>query len=107
MKYLAFIISFYILSLAVTPGIKVLRAKFTSEHCKKMCTEGPLTENEDGCQKQNCTPFTCCFKTFIFSSYYNLPAQFLSELTVKNNYSLKRIFLSPPTFDIWHPPKFV
>lgn len=108
MKFLAFIISFYILSLAVAPGLKLLRTKFSSEHCKTICSESPLSENDnDGCQKQNCTPFTCCFKTFIFTNLYSFPSQFLSKLTVKNNYNLKRIFISLQTFDIWHPPKYV
>jgi hypothetical protein len=106
MKHLAFILSFYILSTTVAPTVKLMYAKYSSEHCGKSCSQSPVSDT-DGCQKDCCSIFSCLKTLLLFPSQYKISTFFQAESWIKNNFILKRIFVSLLLFDIWHPPKFV
>ena len=106
MKHLAFILSFYILITAVAPTVKLIRAKYSSEHCGKSCSQSPVSDT-DGCQKDCCTFFSCFKTMLLFHAQYKILNFFQAELRVKNNFILKNIFVSLQSFEIWHPPRFV
>ena len=109
MKHLAFIVSFYIFSMTVTPAVRIMYAKFSSEHCKKPCSENSDSKNDtDGCEKQSCSPFSGCLKLqVLIPILYKNSNLFQTELVIKNNFNLKQLFFSLRNFDIWHPPKFI
>ena len=109
MKQIAFILSFFILSLSIIPMVKLLHGKYSPEYCSKSCTNNPDSQKDsDGCKKQTCSPFSCSFKTLIIvQSIYQYPNQFIAEFTNRNTYITKAIFVSIRSFEIWHPPKIV
>ena len=108
MKHFAFILSFYILSLASAPVIQITFAKLTAK-CQNSCSKEskPIKEN-DGCEKRGCSLITCCYNSlllFISETKFSFLDYF--PITVENNFNLEQVLHSFNLFDIWHPPKFV
>ncbi len=105
MKHLALIVSLYILSLALAPAIRLIGS---ISHCDTSCAKENKSEKDaDGCQKQICSPFSCCLKTLVLiQGPYKYSQPFTSEPLIRNNFSFKNIFTSFRSFDIWHPPQF-
>lgn len=107
MKYLAFTLSFYFLSLIATPAVGNLYAKFSSEKCGKSCSKTTDPKNKkDNCKEQTCSSFTCCFKLNILVSSVFKQGNTITKVVAKNNFDLNQLYFLQRNFDIWHPPKF-
>ncbi len=108
MRYLAFILSFHLMTLTVAPAASMLYAKFSSERCGTSCSKSSNPEKETrDCEKQSCFTFSCCKISVFLAPTYKNSFQFQLESTLKNNFILKELFISLRPFDIWHPPKFI
>lgn len=109
MKSLALIISFYIMSLAIAPALKLIYSKHVSDHCTKSCSSTNSSDKDaDGCQKQTCSPFSCCLKTLvIFQSDIYEYQKLLPETLTRENFILSQIVGSIRGYDIWHPPRII
>jgi hypothetical protein len=109
MKSLALILSFYIMSLAVAPALKLIYAKHVSDHCSKSCSSSTSSDKDaDGCPKQTCSPFSCCLKTLVIlqSDTYESNRLWPEGLTI-DNFILSQIVGSVRGYDIWHPPRII
>ena len=105
MKYVAFLLSFYILSLATMPLAKSVMSQYVQE-CSKSCPQDSQGKDADGCPKQICSPFSCCLKTFVlFQEDYGHPQPPVPDAVPVNNFANGQMFFSLNDFDIWNPPK--
>lgn len=106
MGHLSVILSIYIVSLAIAPVIK-LAYSFSSEPCIKSCSrESVPVKDADGCQKETCSPFSCCLKTLaLIEPYYNNSNVFTIVYGKKDNFNSLEVFIPVMSFDIWHPPR--
>jgi hypothetical protein len=105
MKLLAFVLSFYVLSLAAVPGIQMLQVKL-AENCKSVCSGEPKPSQADGCEKQQCCLVSCCYFSLLFyaaETKYSFHQYFAT--TIENNFGRQQIVASFNFFDIWHPPR--
>lgn len=109
MKYFAFLLSLYILSLAAAPVIQIAHAKLTAKcYDYSSCSKESKPIKDDGCEKRGCSPITCYYNSlllFITEAKYSFQHYF--PITIENNFNLKQVFTSFNLFDIWHPPRFV
>lgn len=107
MKALASVLSLYILSLTIAPAVQVLQAQFLS--CRSACTKPSSDDRDkDGCDKKECTVFSCCFKTQILPpAPYKSKVFFIPELAIQHNFKPNRNYISIGSSDIWHPPRFI
>ena len=107
MKYLAFIFSFYIISLTVAPAVQLLREKLAYE-CGKSCSDKSKSDKDsDGCNKRECSTFSCCYKNVFFFSHIKHTIHYFPDLVQTNNFGFNEMVTSYNLFDIWHPPKLV
>lgn len=107
MKAFASLLSFYFLSLTIAPAMQALQAQFLS--CKSACTKPSADDRDkDGCDKKECTVFSCCFKTQLLPpASYKSKIVFMPELAIQHNFKPSQDYISIGAFDIWHPPRFI
>ena len=102
MKTLALILSFYVLSLTAAPAVALLREKFK---CSESCSKKETTNDSDGCEKQSCSAFSCCYKIVGITFSYKENLFFTQYKIVKNSFGYTNPVLKLHSFDIWHPPR--
>lgn len=106
MRFVACLISFYILSLALTPAIKLAMSLYTDK-CAAGCS-AESNKDADGCAEQTCSPFSCCLKTLAFIETPALPIQKPALCYhTRNNYTVKALIDSRRIGAVWHPPKLI
>lgn len=102
MKALALILSFYVLSLTVAPAVALLREKF---ECSDSCSKKETQKDSDGCEKQSCSTFSCCYKIVYMVNPCKENLFFTQYRIVKNSFGYTNPILTLHSFDIWHPPR--
>lgn len=107
MKYLAFIISFYIICLSAVPMAAFTRPEIATKDCGKKCCKHMPEKDTKGCN-ETCSPFSCCLKTIVmYQPEERHLNPFIPENFIQNNFRTTQIFVSFRDFDIWHPPRVV
>ena len=108
MKFLTFILSFYIFSLAVMPAIQVLNSKAVEECCEGCCNEEKSTDSKEtpskDCQTA-CNPFLSCSSCLGFTAQVFTVSLEPKEVTSIDHYIYKAQAIQSIATSIWQPPK--
>jgi hypothetical protein len=115
MKILIFILTTFILFLAVKPGIDLLSLQADTEQtcCSGLCS--PTSENDtsedqnqnNDCDGKACNPFQVCGSCVLVC--LSLPLYYIPKSRVNSevNFLYQSTFTSQFTPDFWQPPKIV
>ena len=105
MKYFAIVLSFHILSTVFKPAFEFANRKLDLSPCQKTCSDQSSSENNSGCEKENCSLMTCCFKIVFMPHAYISSNAFAVEEILVNNFCYVTAFVDKRTCEIWNPPK--
>ena len=114
MKIFSFIFSFYILFLAVEPGVRTLSFVEGQEisccgdkSCRPIEKQQPESKQEKkGCDEtNNCNPFQTCNNCIAFTSDIVSPTFSLIISFSKANTENKEKLLPAMALDFWQPPQ--
>ena len=113
MKSLTFILTIFILFLAIKPGTDMISLQTETEQtcCGGQCT--PTSDNQqdqdqqqdNDCNGQSCNPFQVCSSCvlhFLTNSFLDLSKP---EISTKQNFTYQSAFTSQFAPDFWQPPK--
>lgn len=112
MKFLAYILTTYILFLVIKPGIVAISLQTDTEQscCGGQCA--PIQSNDHNQKKdnseKNCNPFqvcnSCLLQVASIPFYKILPKH---KISTKRYFFYKSVFSSQFASDFWQPPKIV
>jgi hypothetical protein len=110
MKIVAFILSFYLLFLAIEPGLKAMSLSESEQSgcCSDSSCE-PIEKKQPekrGCDdNQGCNPFQSCKTCTAFTSAV-VCLNFIPNIVFSKLHTEKQDKVPPQiTIDFWHPPK--
>lgn len=108
MKFFAYILCLYLITLTVLPSVKALKMQFV-EKCQSADQQNSANHETSGCEKGkfvmnlNFSPVQFINEQFL----QNTSIVLLLESIKKENLSYEKVFISKYKNSIWQPPKII
>lgn len=104
MKHVTILLSFYILTLAFAPAVKILHNHLSGQ--MKICNTKTGAEDHSGHHhKQHCSTFVCFNKAIFVSLPNNIISIFSPGKIARHQFSHQDAILLLYPIEIWQPPK--